>query len=114
MSEYTYRAEWAPDACRYLGLCLEFPDVSSYALTAGDAIAAVERKVAAEVAALEAADLPVPESLTDRRYSGKFVVRVSPELHARLVVEAAEQNVSLNQWVMRKMVERATTLDDLF
>jgi predicted HicB family RNase H-like nuclease len=56
-----------------------------------------------------------PASLTDRRYSGKFMVRTSPALHAQLVVEAAEQEVSLNQWVAHKLAGRKPmTLDDLF
>jgi predicted HicB family RNase H-like nuclease len=46
----------------------------------------------------EAAERNVPAPLTERRFSGKFMVRTSPALHARLTVEAAEQNVSMNQW----------------
>jgi len=38
-----------------------------------------------------------PEPLGDRSFSGKFLVRVPPELHRRLAIEAAEQNVSLNR-----------------
>ena len=48
----------------------------------------------------------VPASLTERQHSGKFVVRTSPELHARLVIEAAEQRVSMNHWVVQKLSER--------
>jgi predicted HicB family RNase H-like nuclease len=44
--------------------------------------------------------------LTERKFSGKFLVRTSPALHARLIVEAAEQNVSLNQWVVQKLADR--------
>jgi predicted HicB family RNase H-like nuclease len=56
-----------------------------------------------------------PESLTDRRYSGEFHVRTSPSLHSRLAVEATEQGVSLNQWVVQKLAGRnPATLDDLF
>ena len=48
----------------------------------------------------------VPPPLTERQFSGKFLVRTSPALHARLTVEAAEQNVSMNQWVVQKLVDR--------
>jgi predicted HicB family RNase H-like nuclease len=48
----------------------------------------------------------VPVPLTERRFSGKFLVRTSPALHARLTVEAAEQNVSMNQWVVQKLADR--------
>lgn len=48
----------------------------------------------------------VPPPLTERQFSGKFLVRTSPALHARLTVEAAEQNVSMNQWVVQKLADR--------
>ncbi|WP_414688998.1 toxin-antitoxin system HicB family antitoxin [Mycobacterium sp.] len=44
--------------------------------------------------------------MTERQFSGKFVVRTSPSLHARLTVEAAEQNVSMNQRVVQKLADR--------
>jgi predicted HicB family RNase H-like nuclease len=46
---------------------------------------------------------PVPEPLSERTYSGKFVVRVPSELHRRLAVEAAEQHVSLNRLVSERL-----------
>jgi HicB family len=63
-----------------------------------EAIAAVERAADEFIAAREEDGDDVPAPLTERKYSGKFVVRTSPALHARLAVEAAEQNVSMNQW----------------
>ena len=46
---------------------------------------------------------PVPEPLLDRRYSGTFKVRIPPEVHRRLVLEAEEQKVSLNRLVSAKL-----------
>jgi predicted HicB family RNase H-like nuclease len=51
----------------------------------------------------------VPAPLSEGQYSGKFVVRTSPALHARLVIEAAEQKVSMNQWVVQKLSGRLDT-----
>ena len=68
-----------------------------------EAIASVERAVDEHLAE-RGEDVPPP--LTERKFSGKFIVRTSPALHARLTVEAAEQNVSLNQWVVQKLADR--------
>jgi len=38
-----------------------------------------------------------PVAIADRTYSGKFMVRVTPETHRRLAIDAAEQHVSLNR-----------------
>ena len=57
-----------------------------------------------------------PDSLTDHRYSGRFLVRTSRVLHARLMVEAAEQGVSFNHWVVCKLTDSrpAFGINDLF
>lgn len=45
----------------------------------------------------------VPEPLGDRSYSGKFMVRVPPEVHRSLVIRAAEQGVSMNRLVSARL-----------
>ena len=45
--------------------------------------------------------LPVP--LADRVYSGKFMVRVPPEVHRGLALHAAEEGVSLNRLVSARL-----------
>ena len=39
----------------------------------------------------------------DKPYSGKFVLRVSPELHRKLASEAANRGASLNAFVAEKL-----------
>jgi predicted HicB family RNase H-like nuclease len=41
--------------------------------------------------------------LAARKFSGKFMVRVPPELHRRLTMEAAEAGVSLNRLASSKL-----------
>jgi predicted HicB family RNase H-like nuclease len=77
------------------------------------AIEKAERMAEETVADMESYGGTPPASLTDC-YSGNFVVRTSPQLHGRLVVEANEQGVSLNQWVVQKLAGRPPSLDDLF
>jgi len=42
--------------------------------------------------------LPMPESLTNKSFSGKFVVRVSKDLHKALAIKAAKSGESLNHF----------------
>jgi predicted HicB family RNase H-like nuclease len=39
-----------------------------------------------------------------RRFSGKFMVRISPELHAEIVAAAKSSGMSLNQWVEKTLM----------
>ena len=108
---YTYRAEWNPEEAQYTAQCLEFPRLYASGDTAQEAVAAMEILVAQVVAEWD--DDP-PESLTDHLYSGRFMVRTSRSLHAKLMVEATEQRVSFNQWVATKLSGRAPSFDPLF
>ena len=43
-----------------------------------------------------------------KEYSGKFNLRVSPELHAEIATRAAAEGKSLNQWVADMLNESVT------
>jgi hypothetical protein len=103
VNRYTYRAEWSSEFGEYISRCLELPWLSQRAPTLREAIAGMEQLVDEHLAEREG-DVPPP--LTARKFSGRFLVRTSPMLHSRLTVEAAENNVSLNQWVVQKLADR--------
>lgn len=45
----------------------------------------------------------VPSPISSRNFSGKFVVRIPPEVHRHLAIEAAESGVSLNRIASLKL-----------
>ncbi|MBS9535955.1 type II toxin-antitoxin system HicB family antitoxin [Mycobacterium sp. M1] len=103
---YTYRAEWSAEDGAYVGLCAEFPSLSWLEPSAHEAIAGVEKRVGGVVEDMTANGEAVPEPLSERRYNGKVFIRTTPELHRRLTIEAAEQGVSVNQWVVQRLSSR--------
>jgi predicted HicB family RNase H-like nuclease len=103
IDHYTYRITWSPEDGEHLGLCLEFPSLSWLAESPEAALAGIRQVVGEVLADLQAHGEPIPEPLAERRYSGAFRVRVPPELHRRLVLEAAEQGVSLNRLASAKL-----------
>ena len=100
---YTYRVTWSEEDSEHVGLCAEFPSLSWLAGTPEAALRGIRKVVADVVADLRANGEPVPEPVAGRRYSGKFMVRVPPEVHRRLATEAAEQGVSLNRLASAKL-----------
>lgn len=42
-----------------------------------------------------------------KRYSGKFNIRINPEIHAAAVAAAQSQHISLNEWVGRAIKQAA-------
>ncbi|MEM8677548.1 MAG: type II toxin-antitoxin system HicB family antitoxin [Cyanobacteria bacterium P01_G01_bin.67] len=45
----------------------------------------------------------IPTLISEKNYSGKFQVRITPERHRMLAIEAAEQDVSLNRLISDKL-----------
>jgi len=103
IDRYTYRVIWSEDDNQLVGLCAEFPSLSYLASTPEKAIQGILKVVADVVKDMEANDESVPEPIYSRRYSGKFMVRVPPEVHRRLALEAAEEEISLNRLVSAKL-----------
>ena len=100
---YTYRVTWSQEDNEYVGLCVEFPSLSWLALTPEAALNGIRRVVANVISDLEANGEFVPVPLVTQHYSGEFTVRVPPEVHRRLTLEAAEAGVSLNQITSAKL-----------
>jgi len=100
---YTYRVNWSAEDEEYVGLCAEFPSLSWLASSPEAALNGIRKVVAKVVKDLRANGEPIPEPLASRRFSGKFMVRVPPEVHRHLAVEAAEAGVSLNRLVGAKL-----------
>ena len=95
--KYTYRVTWSEEDREYVGLCLEFPLLSWLARTPEAALKGIRTLVSESVEEMASSGGPVPEPLATRRYSGRFLVRVPPELHRFLVMEAAEAGVKIGR-----------------
>jgi predicted HicB family RNase H-like nuclease len=100
---YTYRVTWSADDQEHVGLCAEFPGLSWLASSPEAALRGIRGVVADVVADMKRSREPVPEPLASRTFSGKFMVRVPPEVHRELTLEAAEAGVSLNRLATVKL-----------
>jgi antitoxin HicB len=90
------------------GYLISFTDFSE-CISDGDTIAeAIENGMDAlqeTIAALESLGMPVPEPGSGGTYSGKFIQRVPKSLHARLVLRARQEGVSMNTLVTSILIE---------
>jgi len=100
---YTYRVTWSEEDGEHVGLCAEFPSLSWLASTPEAALRGIRKLVADVVADMQSNGESLPEPIAGKRFSGKFVVRVPPDVHRRLATEAAEAGVSLNRLLNAKL-----------
>ena len=50
-----------------------------------------------------------PDPLSEKHFSGKFMVRIPSEVHRTLALEAAEEGISLNRLASFKLAQPAKT-----
>ncbi len=103
VDRYTYRVTWSEEDDEYVGLCAEFPSLSWLEASPEMVLSGIRKLVKDAVADLEKAKEAVPDPISTRSYSGKFMVRVPPEVHRMLAIKAAESGVSINRLVSSKL-----------
>ncbi len=100
---YTYRVTWSEEDSEYIGLCVEFPSLSWLSSTPETALTGIRTIVGDAVENMLANEEDVPIPISSKKYSGKFIVRVPPDVHRKLAIQAAEEGVSLNRLVSSKL-----------
>jgi predicted HicB family RNase H-like nuclease len=103
IDRYTYRVTWSEEDQEHVGLCAEFPSLSWLEKNPEKALAGIRKLVKSCVSDMVANGEAVPEPISARNFSGKFMVRVPPETHRMLAIQAAESGVSLNRLVASKL-----------
>jgi hypothetical protein len=103
VSHYTYRLEWSAEDQEHVATVLEFPSLSWLDADPVQAFVGLRRMVADTIEDMQATGEEVPQPFSERSYSGKFNLRVPPSLHRKLAIQAAEEHVSLNQLVVRRL-----------
>lgn len=101
--KYTYRLIWSEEDGEYIGLCAEFPSLSWLSLSPEAALKGIRKVVADVIDDMVRNGESIPEPISARQFKGKFMVRVPPEVHRRLALEAVEAGVSLNRLVSAKL-----------
>jgi predicted HicB family RNase H-like nuclease len=105
VKQYAYRVIWSEDDNEFVGLCAEFPSLSWMDTEQTTALSGIVNLVGEVVADMESTGEKIPQPLSLQKYSGKFMIRTTPELHRRLATLAMESGVSLNRLVNSKLLE---------
>ena len=101
--KYTYRVTWSEEDGEFVGLCAEFPSLSWLATSPAEALSGIRVVVEESIEDMIDNGEKIPLPIATRRFSGKFMVRIPPEVHRHLALEAAESGVSLNRIASAKL-----------
>jgi predicted HicB family RNase H-like nuclease len=103
--KYTYRVTWSEEDEEFVGLCAEFPSLSWLAESPEAALKGIRKVVRTCIKDMTNDGEDIPSAIASKNYSGKFMVRVPPDVHRKLAVKAAESGVSLNRVASAKLAQ---------
>jgi predicted HicB family RNase H-like nuclease len=103
VDRYTYRVTWSEEDGEHVGLCAEFPSLSWLENTPEKALSGIRKLVKESIVDMRKNREVAPEPISTKAFSGKFMVRIPPQTHRTLAIQAAESGISLNRLVSSKL-----------
>ena len=98
-------AEWNDEDQCYVGSAPPLIGQSCHGKTESEVIKQLQVIVEEWVESVLLDGEPLPEGTADRRFSGKFAVRLSPEIHRKVALKAMARGESLNEFVSETLVQ---------
>lgn len=108
-SELKYRLEivWrAKDDC-YVVNVPELPGCMTHGDSIEEALKNAYEAVGVYVESLRKRRLPIPTPLSEKKFSGKIPLRIDPNLHRDLAVQAEIEGVSVNKLIETRLKKGA-------
>lgn len=100
---YLYSVGWSEIDQVFVARVAEFPSLAAHGNSLKAALREIQFVVEAVIKDLLESGEAIPEPIGKRAFSGKLNVRMPKELHRQLAAEAAQQGVSLNDWINHKL-----------
>lgn len=96
---YLKVVEWSDEDGCFIGSAPPLVGQSCHGKTEAEVLEQLQSIVEEWVEILLTDGTPLPPATANKNYSGKFIVRISPDLHKKAAVKAMAHGESLNQFV---------------
>lgn len=103
VDRYTYRVAWSARDEEFIATVVEFPSLSWLSDSREAALAGLTTLVAEIVDDMRTQGEEIPTPWDERAFSGKFNLRLGPELHKQVALHAAERHESINTYVIKQL-----------
>ena len=87
----------------YIATAPELPGCSAFGETEEEAIKEVKIAASLWLSAAKKAGRKVPEPIVEKKFKGRFPLRIPEDLRRRLELEAKRRGVSLNELILQKI-----------
>lgn len=102
-NRYTYRLAWSEKDDEFIATVVEFPSLSWISKSRESALRGLTSLIEEVIKDMAREGAELPEPWDERRFSGKFNLRLGPELHRNVALRAAERGESINTYVIKQL-----------
>ncbi|OFZ60596.1 MAG: hypothetical protein A2381_05505 [Bdellovibrionales bacterium RIFOXYB1_FULL_37_110] len=103
VNKYSYNINYDADDDVYIGNCAEIPSIQAHGNDPDSALTEIRKAVLGALKWMEKDKQTLPEPFSLHKFSGEFRVRMPPEKHRKVAIEAALQGISMNQLIVSKL-----------
>ncbi len=103
VKKYAYKIEWNEADQVFIARCLEFPTLGAHGKNPEQALKQIQLVVGKIIRDMKSEGEEIPEPFSLKPFKGNLTLRVTPEIHRRLALAAAEAGVSINQYILSKI-----------
>jgi predicted RNase H-like HicB family nuclease len=98
--EYQVNITFDPRDKIYVAVVPELDNCHTHGNTPEEALANSHIAIDLWLETAKAKKIPIPEPISRRKFSGKVLLRATPELHGKLAREALKKGVSMNDFIV--------------
>lgn len=100
---YSYSVEYDQADNIHIARCAELPSLAAHGVTQEAAFKEIKKAVLTTLQWMSDDGEVLPEPFGLHKFSGEFRVRMPPEKHRKIAIEASLQGVSMNQFIVSKL-----------
>ncbi len=102
-NKYSYNIEFDSDDDIYIARCAELSTLTAHGETQEEALKEIKVAVLGALEWMKKEGEEIPEPFSLHKFSGEFRVRMPPEKHRKIAIEASLQGVSMNHFIVSKL-----------
>lgn len=103
VNKYSYQIEYCCEDKVYIARCAELPSLTAHGKTQELSLQEIKVVVFESLKWLKEDKDKIPEPFSLHKFSGEFRVRMPPEKHRKIAIEASLQGVSMNQFIVNRL-----------
>lgn len=101
--KYRISVHYSDEDEGYIAVVPELRGCSAWGEAESEAIEAVKEAASAWLESARANNIEIPTPIDEQRLTGKYALRLPPDLYRELAFEAKRQGISLNQLLVYKL-----------